>query len=118
MVIHRCRCIMAVVVFGMSEIIVLLLCIMYCGIVTKVVWIVVTIMSRREMFLFFDTCTLMVKVILKYLCKLIESKLLVYTGIWDLTCKGAPRYSIDTTQRHYLRRRIQLCFMATNLKVC
>ena len=32
MVIHTCRCIMAVVVFGMSEIIVLLLCIMHFGI--------------------------------------------------------------------------------------
>ena len=110
MVIHTCRCIMAVVVFGMSEINVLLLCIMHCGIVTKVVWIVVTIMSRREMF-FLDTCTLLVKVILKYLCKLIESKFLVYTGIWDSTCKGTPKYSIDTTQRHYPRKRIRWLFM-------
>ena len=39
--------------------------------------------------------------------KLIESKLLVYTGVWDSTCKGTPQYSVDTTQRHYPRRRIR-----------
>ena len=59
MVIHTCRCIMAVVVFGMSEIIVLLLCSyhVFWPSHTKVVWIMVTIMSRREMFLFLEFYT-------------------------------------------------------------
>ena len=99
-----CGYIMVVIIYGISEIIVLLLCCLFCCQITNFVW------SARcgHIFILLSICTVLVQLVHflpKLLCKLLEAKLLVYAGIQDSICKGKPHYYIDTTQRHYPRER-------------
>ena len=123
-------CIMAVVIYGICEIIVLLLCSMWCGMVINSLWsascsnllLLLAVgyapfaLNLSDVLLLglgicytLQECILQLAKLVRHLLeqswKLLESELLVCAGIQDSTCKGKPHYYIDTTQRHYPRER-------------
>ena len=108
-----CRCITAVVIHGILEMIVLLLYSISCGLIINLVWLQarcsdIFLLPFHLLHIWYVLLVKGVPLLLMQLGKFLGSKLLVYTGVLQGSmCNGKPDYVIDTTQKHYPRKRIR-----------